>query len=777
MSRRRWLSLRHHLVLAIVLVGLLTAILPVSTVKADSVVVFPDPALAHHIKTALSSTGQGWVGDIMQSDLDRLTIFQSTSDGIVDLTGMEHCTHLTTLSITDSPITDLSPLSSLTGLTGLYLGLTQIGDISPLSGLTNLEELQLCYNQISDLSPLSGLTNLQQLLLIDNQVSDLSPLSSLTNLGALNLSNNQISDLTPLLNNPRICCGFRLFVRGNPLSCYSIDTVIPALTAKGVQVDWDAGAVRIGGYIEDGYAHRLGGVEVTLMAVADDSSTTTRAVTIADDNGQYSFGTSTDTIEPGKYRIEVALACHKAVGDTAIFSVHHDMGSPVRAQTDTFEFDGTCEHGVKDIDFVDPYVHPATAVPADRLDDLAGMYYHTKQVIDFELKELGFTPDLNLPIEVNGYVTDDPSTTDEDESQTCYYFDGQVYIGTGDSDYDDNDRPVTREWHEMFHELMDDAVGLPVDHTGDENHDGYYNHCTGDSWTEGWAEFWACALKRSLGAADWYCFWDDTSLEVNWQVWDFDDEVSREEFAAASLLVDLIDPVDHNDMDYISLSTGQLWAIIGSQPLADMYEVYVALTAANIGQSDTNANGKPDLDDLFIAHGFFADDENGQYDAGEDVGWGGKPARTNTLRVPDAYLRIIVADSKGNPISSGTLVVDVVFESPLDIYNYSYEVGLRSSDSLVYFEVAPDRYDPLIRMRVRDDEGSLSDELVVSNSEYWEKVGESTTGHAAEHTFVIGAEEQTTGGVPVWVWPVAALAVIVAGAGGFFLLRRRAKPG
>jgi hypothetical protein len=341
---------------------------------------------------------------------------------------------------------------------------------------------------------------------------------------------------------------------------------------------------------------------------------------------------------------------------------------------------------------------------------------------------------------------------------------------------------MNREWHEMFHELMDEAVGFPPYHTGDENHDGYYNHCTGDSWLEGWANFWACALKRSLGADDWYCIWEDTSLEVNWQVWDFDDELSREEFAVASLLVDLIDPVSPLDMDYINLSIGQLWAIIGSQPLANMYEVHVALTAANIGQSDTNANGQPDLDDLFMAHGFFADGGdpgNRVYDAGEEVGWGGKPDRKNTIRVPNAYLRIIVADPKGNPISDGTLVVDVEFPSPLDIYNYSYEVDLNSSDRSVYFEVAPDRCDAQMTMRVKDGNGTLSDEFTLSNSEYWEKVSESATGYAAEHTFVIGADGEptatTSGGVPVWVWPVVVLAVIAAGAGGFFLLRRRPK--
>ena len=99
----------------------------------------------------------------------------------------------------------------------------------------------------------------------------------------------------------------------------------------------------------------------------------------------------------------------------------------------------------------------------------------------------------------------------------------------------------------------------------------------------------------------------------------------------------------------------------------------------------------------------------------------------------------------------------------------------------MYFEVAPDRYDLLMKMRVRDGEGNLSDEFVLSNSEYWDKVSEATTGYAAEHTFVIGAEGEptatTSGGVPVWIWPIVGVAVVALGAGGFFLLRRRAKTG
>ena len=521
------------------------------------------------------------------------------------------------------------------------------------------------------------------------------------------------------------------------------------------------------GSVEDGYGHKLGGVEVTLLAPSAGGPTTT-AVTLTDDQGEYLFS----GIDDGDYQIEIALECHKTVGDTATFSVNHGMGPSVRAQTATFQVtDGTVARYVS---FADPDLIPAAGIPQDRLDDLAAMYYHTKQVVDFNRTVLGVTLDLNLPIEVHGYVLDDPSTTDMVESKTAYYSDGQVYIGVDRSGYDSWGKPWAPDWHEMFHELMDDTVGIPPRHTGDTGHGGYANHCTGDSWVEGWAEFWPCALARNGGVAGWYLFWGTTSLEQNWTAWDSDGGISREEFAVASLLVDLVDPVNLPEHDFISMTDSQLWAVIGSKSLTDMSGVYAALVSKNVGQLDTNADNTTDLDELFIEHGFFADDGNGSYD-GETVGLGGKPGRMSTLLVPNAYLRTIVTDSRGKPISGGTLVVDVVFDSPLDIYNYSYEVDLQDSDTLVYFEVAPDRYDPSIKMRVRDDEGNLSDEFVLSNSAYWEKVSESTTGYADEHTFVIGAEGKTAGGVPVWVWPVVAVAIVAVGAGGLFLFRRRAK--
>ena len=58
--------------------------------------------------------------------------------------------------------------------------------------------------------------------------------------------------------------------------------------------------------------------------------------------------------------------------------------------------------------------------------------------------------------------------------------------------------------------------------------------------------------------------------------------MSREEFAVASLLVDLIDPVNPPECDLFKLTDSQWWAIIGSKHLANMFEVYSALVAAKV---------------------------------------------------------------------------------------------------------------------------------------------------------------------------------------------------
>jgi Leucine-rich repeat (LRR) protein len=225
-----------------------------ATVVPDTVVTFPDSNLDAAIREAINKAS----GDIYQSDLDGLTILYTYEGNISDLSGIEHCINLQRLCLDDNKISDISALSGLTNLFDLYLsgnqisdisallGLTklqqlilasnQIGDISALSGLINLQLLYLWSNNISDISALSGLTNLVYIKLGSNNISDISALSGLTNLLALDISGNQISNIQPLVTNTGIASGDEVYLGSDPLSEASINTYLPQLISRGVDI-------------------------------------------------------------------------------------------------------------------------------------------------------------------------------------------------------------------------------------------------------------------------------------------------------------------------------------------------------------------------------------------------------------------------------------------------------------------------------------------------------------------------------------------------------------
>jgi hypothetical protein len=498
----------------------------------------------------------------------------------------------------------------------------------------------------------------------------------------------------------------------------------------------------------DNRVYQLGNVMVWLTQYTKENPYAIIDTKIANNGGYFSFESQ---FSSGSYNIIVWLSYYITL-DHAIFTVyHHD--TQVHVVSPLFDFtEGSTV--IVNIDFSDPMLRvldfrlipppdlPSSVLPRGRLDDLAVIYYHVRQVIEFERNILSVTPDFDLPIEIHAYST---------LTSGAYYSDGEVYIGEAISGYTDPNRPMNREWHETFHELMDDTIRIPPYHEGDVNHGGYPNHCTVDSWVEGWAEFWPCGLRRQLGEPNPHLYiWEGghTSFERNWRVWDtlgwWRWRRSVEEFAVASLLWDVIDPVNSADNDFISLSIEQLWSIIGSIPLNDMRDVYERFVSQNIGSTDSDNDGISDLDELFIAHGFFADaNGNRRYDAGEEVGWGGRVGRRNTPPIPGAYVLISAVDGKGNFIT-GTLWVEVHFEPPNDIYDYGYEVKLEAGNNLIGFAVAPAEEEAIIKMWVKDEQGDLSDIFIMTNSMYWQNTEQSTLGYAIDHTFQIGATDKTT---------------------------------
>ena len=173
------------------------------------------------------------------TNLETLLLGTNTISNISHLSGLTNLTHLDLIS---NLISDISSLSSMTHLEWLYLWDNSISDVSSLSGLTNLTYLGLSGNtNISDVSALSNLTNLIELGLSEISISDVSALSGMTNLTKLWLYDNTISDLSPLVANTGLGEGDLVNVRRNPLSATSINTHIPALQSRGVEVRFGAG--------------------------------------------------------------------------------------------------------------------------------------------------------------------------------------------------------------------------------------------------------------------------------------------------------------------------------------------------------------------------------------------------------------------------------------------------------------------------------------------------------------------------------------------------------
>lgn len=174
--------------------------------------------------------------------LTHLTWLRLADNAISDISPLAELTRLTDLSLNDNSISDISPLSGLTQLTRLRLDRNPISDISALAGLTRLDTLLLRWNNISDISALAGLTRLTSLGLSNNNISDVSALAGLTRLERLDLRYNNISDVFPLLVlnlTGTTWDSTGLLLEGNPLSYASINTHIPALQAKGIEVKFD----------------------------------------------------------------------------------------------------------------------------------------------------------------------------------------------------------------------------------------------------------------------------------------------------------------------------------------------------------------------------------------------------------------------------------------------------------------------------------------------------------------------------------------------------------
>jgi photosystem II stability/assembly factor-like uncharacterized protein len=485
-------------------------------------------------------------------------------------------------------------------------------------------------------------------------------------------------------------------------------------------------SISVSGTVTDGHDHALANVFVGLLV--DESAIYTKTSN-TDSNGNYCF---TDLESGEDYRIQVILR-NQAGTERILWGPN---GLLTSARTQPFNIDGTIKSIIKNIDLADTSLD-AFPIPVENLDDLAGIYFHTRQVRDFAINQLGFanySPVESVwafaPVGSNAFYTEDRTITIGDSISEWESINNNYY------------RPMNREWHENFHHLMNETIGIPPLAGGEENHRGYNNTTTQDSWAEGWATFWPCVLWDVLGFPRPYIYRlssSGVSVEYNYQVWDIKSGPPREDLSVASLLWDLYDPVEDNDADHVDLSLQSLWAVIGFEnvnDLTDMRDVYNAFQQTPLFNENGTSVTKEDIDEIFVSHGFFADvDEDQEWDSGEEVGWGGRTSRRNTPKYPNANIMIHVENSHGDPIDGGSLIVETYFDN--SYYDYSYVVDLSSAnDHLIYLEPPPSRTPVSIKLNVQAGSGR-SDIHTIDNVAYWEKVSTTKTGFVEEHKFVV----------------------------------------
>lgn len=499
-----------------------------------------------------------------------------------------------------------------------------------------------------------------------------------------------------------------------------------------------------------------------------------------------------------------------------------------------------------------------------RLQDLALVYRHAHAAIVEATVMLGQPLDLGLPVAVRAFNDPDPGA--------AAHWGGPLSDGSGAgapcevSLPDEGSRALrllspSVVAHELGHHVTADALGnlFPWDPT-DTNHAGFLNPSTTDSWTEGLATFFACLTARDVAhrprpslfeVAGW-----QVDLEVNWRATSGDysgtTPYSREEFAVAGLLWDLVDPKsddDHSPITYeaqlfqnlgitltqpsgpvalrlfadrVEVDAAALWKVLaatgapnppaeatrqGYPHVFDVLQLHDALVAAGIGQ-DVTSLGITALDEIFAAHGFFADTvaQNFCPDPGEPVGptghhafsysGTGVPARLQRRSpppMPEPLVEFSAADPSGAPVDLRDFEVTVRFDPPYAAWNHTFTA--RAVDAGRLHVLLPDATYPVHVSIAARGAAPASAPLELAGEAYHRHLAGKARGPMVRHAFTVvsGAVPKgvTPGGTPApsspsseaapdegggFPWILVGLGVLGALA-AILVLRRRRRPG
>ncbi len=417
---------------------------------------------------------------------------------------------------------------------------------------------------------------------------------------------------------------------------------------------------------------------------------------------------------------------------------------------------------------------PPPAIPHDQLDDLGLMYHRIHQAWELAGK-LG--PGLTLPVVVTAY-SNEPGVFWQGPTNWWTPPGNQpviINIAAASSGALNGDTPDNREWHEFGHHVMADTFGdqMPDNQVGCPqplpaefscNHYGFANLNTNDSWTEGFAEFYSLLIGREIeGRARPELYrWAgiEDNLESNYLAWTYTahnpatpNAISAdEEFAVAGLLWDLLDPADADDAstlradaqaqtwaDCVQVPLPTLWSLLTKDYgntverspvppadygyLFDVKHLYDALKSQGVGQAQSRALGISDLDELFLAHGFFADksDADRFWQSDEEIGRAAdvdRPGRRDRELPPGSYIAYTAQTAQGQPVTQARFRVEVNFASPFQHYSYSFWAS-PAATGLLPFHAPDPQYGATVNITAWSG-AYQSQPLTVDTQQYWQ---------------------------------------------------------
>ena len=332
--------------------------------------------------------------------------------------------------------------------------------------------------------------------------------------------------------------------------------------------------------------------------------------------------------------------------------------------------------------------------------------------------------------------------------------------------------PINREFHEFSHYVMWDMYGeLPPNHYDldfsgkwvalDINHDCFINHCSSDSYVEGFAEFMALVINKEMNVQPPYVSiipdfgWSRYPVGTSEYYLEYNlDQVKDEELSFASLLWDLYDGIEPIDQDNIDLSLDDVWLIITQPYTCPVYYQYNSAIGMTEKLDETTTefryihyiidlydglmDNEPlytysatDIDSIFISHKIFNDtNQDGVRQIGEPIG-------INLLNDPDR---------RNQPVDETKLLTLDIPESmlPIDImlttthggaysqYDHAYTVTISEYPAIIPIIMPPETYMPEMKIEVVEQGYTDLDPLILDPDTYNTLI--DTNGNLGSHT-------------------------------------------